>query len=41
MIVKIDKSFKKDTHRIKDKKVLNLIADCIENIKKNQRISKK
>jgi len=34
MIVKIDKAFEKDTDKIGDKKILNLIADCIENIQK-------
>ena len=33
MIVKIDKSFVKDTDKIVDKKLLNSIADCIENIR--------
>ena len=32
MIIKIDRSFEKDTNKIKDKRLLNLIADCIENI---------
>ena len=32
MTVKTDKTFEKDTDKIKDKKILNLIADCIENI---------
>ena len=32
MIVKIDVSFEKDVNKIKDKRLLNLIADCIENI---------
>lgn len=30
MIVLIDKSFEKDIHRIKDKKLLNSVADIIE-----------
>ncbi|MBS1550891.1 MAG: type II toxin-antitoxin system RelE/ParE family toxin [Bacteroidetes bacterium] len=34
MIVRIDKAFEKDTDKIRDKKILNLIADCIENIQK-------
>lgn len=34
MIVKIDRSFEKDTDKVKDKKILNLIANCIENILK-------
>jgi len=32
MIVKIDRSFEKDTHKIKDDSVLEKIADCIENV---------
>ncbi len=32
MIVKIDKSFEKDTDKIKDKNLLWDIADCIEKI---------
>ncbi len=32
MIIKIDRSFEKDTNRIKDKKLLNQIASCIETI---------
>ena len=38
MIIKIDRSFEKDTNKIKDKKILNLIADCIENIQKVKNI---
>jgi mRNA interferase RelE/StbE len=30
MIVKIDKSFEKDTDKIKDRNLLNSIADCID-----------
>lgn len=30
MIVKIDKIFEKDTDKIKDRKILNKIADIIE-----------
>ena len=30
MIIKIDRSFEKDTNRIKDKKLLIQIASCIE-----------
>ncbi len=33
MKVLIDKSFEKDIVKINDKKLLNSIADCIENIK--------
>lgn len=32
MIVKIDKIFEKDTDKIKDKKILLKIADCIEKV---------
>ena len=32
MIVKIDRSFEKDTHKIKDNSILEKIADCIENV---------
>ena len=32
MIVKIDKSFEKDTNKIKDKDLLNSIANCIETL---------
>lgn len=31
MIVKIDKSFKKDTDKIQDQKLLKRIAECIVN----------
>ncbi len=34
MIVKIDKSFEKDTDKIKDKNTLLDIADCIETLGK-------
>ena len=34
MNVKIDKSFEKDILKIKDKKILKRIANCIENIQK-------
>lgn len=34
MKVSIDKSFEKDTNRIKDKVLLNKIADCIETVQK-------
>jgi hypothetical protein len=39
MIVKIDKSFEKDKDKIKDRKLLNLIADCIENIHKAKKLN--
>ena len=32
MILKIDKSFVKDTNRIKDTKVLQIVAVCIEQV---------
>ena len=32
MIVKIDRSFEKDTNRIKDKKLLIQIVSCIETV---------
>ncbi len=38
MIVKIDRSFEKDTNRLNDSKVLNKIADCIENTQKVKNI---
>jgi hypothetical protein len=34
MIVRIDKSFEKDTDKIKDKNILLDIADCIESLRK-------
>lgn len=40
MIVKIDKSFEKDTNKIKDKYILNKIADSIEVVQKSDKISK-
>ncbi len=39
MIIKIDRSFEKDTDKIKDKKILNLIADCIENVQNAKRVN--
>jgi mRNA interferase RelE/StbE len=33
MIVKIDKSFEKDTNKIKDKSLLIKIANCIESVR--------
>ena len=38
MIVKIDKSFEKDVFKIRDKAILNKIANCIENIQKVNKI---
>jgi mRNA interferase RelE/StbE len=38
MIVKIDKSFEKDTDKIKDKKILFKIAECIERIQNSDDI---
>ena len=40
MIVKIDKSFEKNTNKIKDKYILNKIADSIEVVQKYDKISK-
>ena len=34
MIVKIDRSFEKDTDKINDKFLLNKIASCIESVAK-------
>ena len=39
MEIKIDKSFQKDTRRIKDKSILVKIADTIEAIQKAQNLS--
>jgi hypothetical protein len=39
MNILIDKSFEKDIKTINDKKVLNFIAECIENIQNLKRIS--
>jgi mRNA interferase RelE/StbE len=39
MIVKIDKSFVKDTDKIIDKKLFNAIANCIENIREYKKLS--
>jgi mRNA interferase RelE/StbE len=39
MIVKIDKSFAKDTDKIVDKKLLNAIADYIESIREVKKLS--
>jgi mRNA interferase RelE/StbE len=38
MIVKVDKTFEKDTNKIKDKKLLYDIADCIEALQLAQNI---
>ena len=35
----IDKSFEKDIHKITDKKLLNAIADCIEEIQLKNKLS--
>lgn len=35
----IDKCFEKDIHKITDKKLLNAIADCIEDIKLKNKLS--
>ena len=34
MIVKVDKSFVKDINRIKDQRLRNHIADCIDQVQK-------
>ncbi len=39
MFVKIDRLFEIDTDKVKDKKILILIADCIENIQKAKTVS--
>jgi hypothetical protein len=39
MIVKIDRSFEKDTHKLKNDLVLVEIADCIENIQASEKVS--
>jgi mRNA interferase RelE/StbE len=39
MIVKIDRSFEKDTHKLKNDLVLVKIADCIENIQASEKVS--
>ncbi len=38
MIVKIDRSFEKDTNSIKNKQILHKIADCIERVEKSNSI---
>lgn len=35
----IDKSFEKDTNKLKDQKLLHLIADCIEGIQKANQLT--
>lgn len=40
MKIAIDKSFEKDTNTIKDKNLLNRIADCIENVQRAEAITK-
>ena len=35
----IDKSFERDVQKITDKKLLNSIADCIENIQQISKLS--
>ena len=35
----IDKSFEKDVHKITEKKILNSIADCIDDIKLKSKLS--
>jgi len=39
MKVNIDRTFEKDTDKIKDKKILSLIADCIENIQDANKVN--
>lgn len=39
MKVLIDKSFEKDVNKISDKKLLNAIADCIEDIQIKNKLS--
>ena len=36
MIVKIDKSFERDTKKIKDKKILAKVADAIEQVQSSE-----
>ncbi|OQX77329.1 MAG: plasmid stabilization protein [Bacteroidetes bacterium 4484_249] len=40
MIIKIDKRFEKDTNKVNDKKLLNDVADCIEQVQKSENILK-
>ncbi len=39
MIVKIDKSFEKDSNKIKDKSILNKIASCVEQVRQSDKVS--
>lgn len=39
MIILVDKSFNKDVSKITDKKLLNAIADCIEDVQKLTKIT--
>jgi hypothetical protein len=39
MKVLIDKCFDKDIHRIADKKLLNSVADCIEEMQSKEKLS--
>ena len=39
MVVKIDKSFVKDVSKIKDQRLRNHIADCIDHIQKAESLS--
>ena len=39
MVVKIDKSFVKDVNRIKDQRLRNHIADCIDQMQKAESLS--
>ena len=39
MIVKIDKSFEKDSNKIKDKSILNKIASCVEQVRQSVKVS--
>ncbi|WP_262708145.1 hypothetical protein [Botryobacter ruber] len=37
MIVRIDKSFERDVRKIKDKKILEKLADAIEHVQANDK----
>ncbi len=39
MIVKIDKSFEKDSNKIKDKSILNKIDSCVEQVRQSDKVS--
>ncbi|MDX2190025.1 MAG: type II toxin-antitoxin system RelE/ParE family toxin [Bacteroidota bacterium] len=39
MNICIDKSFEKDTDKIRDKNLLNHIADCIEDVRKAENLN--